>query len=69
MLNESALNKFKETLRGEVIIPSDINYDEVRKVYNGMIDRHPALIAQCTDVADVITAVNFGRNLLYYKTL
>ena len=52
--------------RGQIIEPSDSNYNEARKVYNGMIDKHPALIAKCTDVTDVITAVNFGRenNLL-----
>lgn len=61
MLNEETINKFNETLRGELIQPTDSNFDEVRKVYNGMIDRHPALIAKCVDVADVITAVNFGR--------
>ena len=47
--------------RGQIIQPGDSNYDEARKVYNGMIDKHPALIAKCKDVADVITAVNFGR--------
>ena len=61
MLNEAIINKFNETLRGNLIQPTDSNFDEVRKVYNGMIDRHPAMIAKCADVADVITAVNFGR--------
>ena len=37
------------------------DYDEVRKLYNGMIDKRPLLIARCADVADVIAAVNFGR--------
>ena len=61
MLNEATINKFNENFRGELIQPTDSNFDEVRKVYNGMIDRHPAMIAKCADVADVITAVNFGR--------
>ncbi len=62
-LDSSAL---KASLRGELIQPGDTDYDAARKVYNGMIDRHPALIARCADVADVIAAVNFGRehNLL-----
>src|SRR5215468_5207673 len=53
-------------LRGELIQPGDPGYDAARKVYNGMIDKRPALIARCADVADVIAAVNFGRehNLL-----
>ena len=62
-LDASAL---KASLRGDLIQPGDEGYDVARKVYNGMIDRRPALIAQCADVADVIVAVNFARenNLL-----
>src|SRR2546422_11753409 len=62
-LDASAL---KATLRGELIQPNDEGYEAARKVYNGMIDKHPALIARCADVADVIAAVNFRRenNLL-----
>ncbi len=54
------------SFRGELIQPGDERYEAARKVYNGMIDRHPALIARCADVADVIVAVNFARerNLL-----
>jgi hypothetical protein len=37
------------------------DYDEVRKLYNAMIDKRPLLIARCADVADVIAAINFGR--------
>lgn len=51
----------KASIRGELIQPDDDGYDAARKVYNGMIDRHPALIVCCADVADVIAAVNFGR--------
>jgi FAD/FMN-containing dehydrogenase len=56
----------KASLRGELLQPGDEGYEAARKVYNGMIDKHPALIARCADVADVIAAVNFGRenNLL-----
>src|SRR5205823_11406760 len=57
-LDASAL---KASLRGELIQPNDEGYDAARKVYNGMIDKHPALIARCADVADVIAAVNFAR--------
>jgi FAD binding domain-containing protein/berberine-like enzyme len=51
----------KQRLRGQVIRQSDGDYEEVRKLYNGMIDKRPRLIARCADVADVIAAVNFGR--------
>ena len=66
MLDEAILQKFQTSLRGQLIQPDDVGYDEARKVYNAMIDRHPLLIVRCLDVADVISAVNFGRinNLL-----
>ena len=62
MLSDTTVAAFRSALRGEVIAPGDGRYDEARKVYNGMIDRRPRLIAKCTDVADVIAAVNFGRD-------
>jgi FAD/FMN-containing dehydrogenase len=62
MLNEANIEKFIVDLRGELIQRSDERYDEARKLYNGMIDKRPLLIARCVDVADVITAVNFGRD-------
>jgi len=48
-------------LRGPVVAPGDDEYESVRDLYNGMIDKRPRLIARCVDAADVITAVNFGR--------
>ncbi len=48
-------------LRGEVITPADPRYDEARAVYNGMIDKRPAAIARCRDVADVLACVRFAR--------
>src|SRR6516162_5246727 len=47
--------------RGQIVTPSDAAYDAARKLYNGMINKRPRLIAKCVDVADVITAVNLGR--------
>jgi hypothetical protein len=65
-MTETALAGLKGSLRGEIIRREDSGYDAARKVYNGMIDRHPRLIARCRDTADVIAAVRFGReqNLL-----
>ncbi len=60
-LDETTIQEFGTSLRGELIRPADERYDEARKVYNGMIDRHPSLIARCADVADVVAAVNFAR--------
>lgn len=48
-------------LKGRMVKPKDADYDEVRKVYNGMIDKRPGLFAMCTNSDDVIAAVNFGR--------
>ena len=56
------IDKFAEGLRGQVIRQGDADYDEARKVYNGMIDKRPLLIARCVDAGDVIAAVNFGRD-------
>src|SRR6266566_5012836 len=61
MLNENSIANFKANLRGRLIEPGDKDYDEARKVYNGMIHKQPRLIAPCADVADVIRSVNFAR--------
>src|SRR6266481_1535819 len=61
MLNENAIADFKANLRGRLIEPGDKDYDEARKVNNGMIHKKPRLIARCVDVADVIRSVNFAR--------
>ena len=55
-----AIDPLKAAFRGELLQPGDANYDEARKLYNAMIDKRPALIARCVDVADVIAAVKFG---------
>lgn len=47
--------------RGQLIRSDDQGYEQARAVFNGMIDRRPALIARCTGVADVISAVDFAR--------
>ncbi len=62
VLDEEAVAAFRAGMRGPVIRPDDAGYDEARRVWNGMIDRRPALIARCTGVADVIDAVNFARD-------
>ncbi|HXH49258.1 MAG TPA: FAD-binding oxidoreductase [Terriglobia bacterium] len=65
-MNSGTIGKLQEEFRGEVIQPSDAGYDAARKVYNAMIDKRPAVIARCADIADIMTAVRFGRenNLL-----
>ena len=65
-IDTSVIEAFTTQLRGKTVTPSDANYNETRKVYNEMINKHPGLFAICEDVADVMAAVNFGRenNLL-----
>jgi FAD/FMN-containing dehydrogenase len=55
------LKDLRARFRGELIVPGDPAYEAARKVYNGMIDRRPALIARCADVADVMAGVQFAR--------
>jgi FAD/FMN-containing dehydrogenase len=62
MLDPSKIADLKVALRGLLIDATDPTYDEARALYNGMIDKRPLAIARCVDVADVIAAVDFGRN-------
>lgn len=56
-----AIDAFAAELRGDLVRPTDAAYDDARKLYNAMIDKRPALIARCQDVADVMAAIAFGR--------
>ena len=60
-LDETALAELQAGFRGQLVAQNDPAYDEHRKIWNGSIDRRPALIARCAGVADVIAAVGFGR--------
>jgi FAD/FMN-containing dehydrogenase len=60
-MNDQALATFQQTLRGRLVRPTDADYDAVRALYNGMIDKRPRLIARAVNAADVIAAVNFAR--------
>ncbi len=60
-ITQKPLEELQETLRGHVITPSDSEFDDARTIYNAMIDKHPGLITQCANVADVIVAVNVAR--------
>ncbi|MFI9809564.1 FAD-binding oxidoreductase [Streptomyces sp. NPDC052301] len=57
-----ALESLREALRGPVVAPGDTGYDEARSIYNAMIDRRPAAIAGCVDVADVRAVLSFARD-------
>jgi FAD/FMN-containing dehydrogenase len=62
MLKLETVHTFETRLRGELIRPDDEGYGEARQVWNGMIDKQPALIARCADEQDVIAAVNSARD-------
>ncbi len=61
-LNTNIIETFNSQLKGDLILPSDFNYHDTRKVYNAMIDKHPGLFVMCENSDDVIAAVNFGRD-------
>jgi FAD/FMN-containing dehydrogenase len=61
VLDEAGLAELQAGLRGETVGRDHHEYDLHRKIWNGSFDRHPALIARCAGVADVIAAIKFGR--------
>jgi len=61
MISEKAVEEFGDSLRGEIIKPGDENYDEVRKIWNAMIDRNPAFIVKVASADDVQAAIKFAR--------
>lgn len=61
ILKEEAVEEFSNGLRGRLVTPVSQGYDEARTVWNAMIDRKPALIVRCAGAADVIQALNLGR--------
>lgn len=57
----AAVHELGYRVRGAILQPGDAGYDDARAIWNGLIDRHPALIVQCTGSADVVDAVDFAR--------
>ena len=57
----AGVEELQAQVRGDVITPDDGRYEDARKVYNAMIDKHPALVVSCRDVADVQAALAYGR--------
>jgi len=63
-LDDEKITEFRGTLRGDLIMNDHSAYESARRVWNGNIDRRPALIARCAGVADVQRAVNLARDSL-----
>jgi len=61
VLSNNTLEELGRSLAGAVVIPADAAYDEVRRCFNALIDRRPALIARCVDAGDVAVAFDFAR--------
>jgi FAD/FMN-containing dehydrogenase len=61
IIEQEPVQQFKDALRGELIYLGHEDYEKACTIYNAMIDKKPALIARCVNVADVITSVNFAR--------
>ena len=61
VLDNQTLEDLRARVRGQIVLPSDSNYDEVRKIWNVMIDRRPGLIVRCGGTADVLQLVRFAR--------
>ena len=60
-MRPEVISKLKANLRGRAILPEDQAYHEARRVYNGMIDKHPKMIVKCANAADVRLAVACAR--------
>jgi FAD/FMN-containing dehydrogenase len=55
------IKEFRASLRGQLLLAGNDGYEQARKIWNGVFDRHPALIARCANSDDVVKAVNFAR--------
>lgn len=60
-LQKANIDEFKVHFRGDVLLPDEAGYDEVRQIWNAMIDRRPALVVRCLGSGDVIACVQFAR--------
>ncbi len=60
-MTKDVIDQFQASFDGDVVLPSDASYDEIRALWNAMIDRRPAVIARCAGTRDVVTALAFAR--------
>ena len=61
-IEQAAVTELAESLNGTLYLPDNDGYDAVRKIWNGMHDKHPSMIVQCSGADDVVDAVNFARD-------
>jgi FAD/FMN-containing dehydrogenase len=60
-LRSGSITQLTENIQGTIVLPGDRYYDKVRKIWNAMIDKRPAVIVQCRGAGDVVKALTFGR--------
>ena len=60
-ISEATVKDFRGSLHGVSLLPGDEGYDSVRRIWNAMVDKRPALVSRCSGTADVIKSVNFAR--------
>src|SRR5215510_8702092 len=60
-ISEEIIENLKSKVKGQIVLPSDSSYDEVRQIWNAMIERRPALILRCAEAGDVPQAISFAR--------
>jgi FAD/FMN-containing dehydrogenase len=60
-ISKEKIKNFNSKIKGQIVLPNDSTYDELRKIWNAMIDRRPALIVQCGEADDVPHAISFAR--------
>ena len=60
-MERKAIDQLRAGFRGDILLPEDPGYDEARKIWNAMIDRRPAMIAQCTQADDIPPVIDFAR--------
>src|SRR5678809_253500 len=61
MIARADIKDFRASLHGQLLLAGNDGYEQARKIWNGVFDRHPALIARCANSDDVVKAVNFAR--------
>src|SRR5262249_14827895 len=62
MLSRAAVDELRKELSGTLLSAADADYETARQVFNGMIDKRPALIARCRSTEDVVACVRFARD-------
>ena len=60
-ISTEAIDNLRRKIKGQIVLPSDPSYDEVREIWNAMIERRPALIVRCAEADDVPHAISFAR--------